>query len=417
MELFTGHVDFKADRAAGLARLLLFVPTAGRSYQTRRNDDLGPQDRSNVSALSPWIRHRLVSEAEVCRAVLDTHSAAAAEKFIQEVFWRTYWKGWLELRPDVWRAYCSERDQALGLVAQDAALATDLAAARSGRTGIDCFDAWALELLETGYLHNHARMWFASIWIFTLRLPWTLGADWFLAHLMDGDPASNTLSWRWVAGLQTVGKHYVARADTIMRHTGGRFVPKGLAANPEPLRGGDWPQASRLAPAGRPDPSKPAFVLITPEDCQLGTLIAADLPVAGLGYLVPGALRSPTELGGPARDFEAGAVADGWACLCRQRTVSSSLPDAPVLAEPDALVAAAREAGASQIVTAQIPVGPLADSFAATRPVLAAQGLDFVELRRDWDSAAWPRATRGFFAFREAIPELLARAGLSGRVD
>jgi deoxyribodipyrimidine photo-lyase len=64
------------------------------------------------------------------------------------------------------------------------------------------------ELVETGYLHNHARMWFASIWIFTLRLPWELGADFFLRHLLDGDAASNTLSWRWVAGLHTKGKHY-----------------------------------------------------------------------------------------------------------------------------------------------------------------------------------------------------------------
>ncbi len=67
-----------------------------------------------------------------------------------------------------------------------------------GRTGIDGFDDWARQLVETGWLHNHTRMWFASIWIFTLRLPWALGAAFFLRHLLDGDPASNTLSWRWV---------------------------------------------------------------------------------------------------------------------------------------------------------------------------------------------------------------------------
>ena len=94
-----------------------------------------------------------------------------------------------------------------------------------GQTGIECFDTWARELTTTGYLHNYARMWFASIWIFTLKLPWQLGPDFFLRHLLDGDTASNTLSWRWVAGLQTVGKTYLARAANISRYTGGRFKP------------------------------------------------------------------------------------------------------------------------------------------------------------------------------------------------
>ena len=98
-------------------------------------------------------------------------------------------------------------------------------AAIDGETGIECFDAWSAELCETGYLHNHARMWFASIWIFTLKLPWRLGADFFYRHLLDGDAASNTLSWRWVAGLHTRGKPYAARADNIATYSGGRFTP------------------------------------------------------------------------------------------------------------------------------------------------------------------------------------------------
>ncbi len=90
---------------------------------------------------------------------------------------------------------------------------------------------------SAGYLHNHARMWFASIWIFTLRLPWVLGADFFMRHLCDGDPASNTLSWRWVAGLHTRGKTYLARASNIATYTGGRFTPQDhdLAAFAPPL--------------------------------------------------------------------------------------------------------------------------------------------------------------------------------------
>ncbi len=116
-----------------------------------------------------------------------------------------------------------------------------------GKTGIDCFDAWVEELLETGYLHNHTRMWFASIWIFTLQLPWELGADFTYRHFVDGDPASNTLSWRWVGGLHTRGKTYLARPDNIAEHTGGRFRPKGLAreaiALDEPLPAPARPRA------------------------------------------------------------------------------------------------------------------------------------------------------------------------------
>ena len=97
-------------------------------------------------------------------------------------------------------------------LAANAGLRLAFGRAVDGRTGIDGFDDWARELTATHWLHNHARMWFASIWIFTLRLPWALGADFFMRHLIDGDPASNTLSWRWVAGLHTRSKPYAARA-------------------------------------------------------------------------------------------------------------------------------------------------------------------------------------------------------------
>jgi len=216
-----------ATRAAGRERLADFVPRAGRAYAAERNVDRGPHDRANVSTLSPWVRHRLITEREVVEAVLERHSLDTAGKFVQEVCWRTYWKGWLELRPSVWSRYGAAIAPALeGLSAADRETYDD---AIAGRTGIDGFDDWARELVELGYLHNHARMWFASIWIFTLRLPWQLGADFFLRHLLDGDPASNTLSWRWVAGLQTVGKTYLATTQNIDFATEGRFRPTGLA--------------------------------------------------------------------------------------------------------------------------------------------------------------------------------------------
>ena len=91
------------------------------------------------------------------------------------------------------------------------------------------------ELKKTGYLHNHTRMWFSSIWIFTLDLPWQLGAEFFMKYLKDGDPASNTLSWRWTAGLQTKGKNYVAQEWNIKKFTNQRYEKIKLNENAIPL--------------------------------------------------------------------------------------------------------------------------------------------------------------------------------------
>ncbi|MGL6209240.1 MAG: FAD-binding domain-containing protein, partial [Paracoccaceae bacterium] len=224
--------NLTATRTEALARLASFVPRAGKSYALSRNLDV--PEHPYVSGLSPWLRHRLVTEAEVIAAVQRAHPAGA-DAFLAEVWWRTYWKGWLELRPNIWADYQRGVEAGMNRMATEDLLRARVHTACLGRTGIEGFDHWAQELVSTGYLHNHARMWFASIWIFTLRLPWELGADFFLRHLLDGDPASNTLSWRWVAGLHTPGKTYLATAENIAANTEGRYRPKGLATEARPL--------------------------------------------------------------------------------------------------------------------------------------------------------------------------------------
>jgi deoxyribodipyrimidine photo-lyase len=87
-------------------------------------------------------------------------------------------------------------------------------------------DYFVNELLNTGYLHNHARMWFAAWWVHEARLPWQCAAALFYRHLLDGDPASNTLSWRWVAGLQTPGKTSLARRSNLEKDLARRCPPR-----------------------------------------------------------------------------------------------------------------------------------------------------------------------------------------------
>jgi len=165
---------------------------------------------------------------------LKKFSFSKNEKFIQEVLWRVYWKGWLELRPNVWSDYLIE----LKNLKDEFKSNQNFLNAIEGKTNIECFNQWVSELKENNYLHNHARMWFASIWIFTLELPWQLGAEFFMQHLYDGDPASNTLGWRWVAGVQTQGKHYLASEWNINKFTNNRFKNIKLNENALPIFSG-----------------------------------------------------------------------------------------------------------------------------------------------------------------------------------
>ena len=210
---------FEASRAKAIEKLNHFIENNLTDYSKLRNFDLGPEGRSNVSCLSPYITHGIINEKEIIKKSLDKFSFAKNEKFIQEVLWRTYWKGWLELRPNVWNDYLIE----LKKIREDFKDNKEYLNAIEGKTNIECFNYWVNELKENNYLHNHTRMWFASIWIFTLELPWQLGAEFFMQHLYDGDAASNTLGWRWVAGIQTQGKHYLASEWNIKKFTNNRF--------------------------------------------------------------------------------------------------------------------------------------------------------------------------------------------------
>ena len=149
--------SFIPTRAAGLERLKTFLPSAGNNYAALRNYDLGQNNHTNVSLLSPYIRHRSLTEIEVLKSVLCYHSKKSSEKFVQEVFWRTYWKGWLEMRPTVWASYQSKLNRLGDDLKTQSGFRKSWENACQGETGIECFDSWAKELFDTGYLHNHAE--------------------------------------------------------------------------------------------------------------------------------------------------------------------------------------------------------------------------------------------------------------------
>lgn len=384
---------FATTRAQALDQLEEFLPRAGRAYASRRNHDDGPDAKRTTSLLSPAIRRKLITEAEVCARVMATQGHAAAEKFIQEVCWRTYWVGWLMQRPGVWERYQADLADLKGRADLDRAPQRRYAAAMAGETGIDAFDGWARELTETGWMHNHARMNFASIWIFTLKLPWQLGADFFYRHLLDACPASNTLSWRWVAGLQTAGKVYLANAPAI-RQMHPRFaLDAPLASSAMPLPADDPGPPRGVRAAGRVDDDKHTGLLVTAADLSLETEILPKL-VAVAAARHPDADDSVLK----QAHIEA-ALADGLA-----RASAHARTDGQMLRSVEAAKAWVAQHGLEQVVTGDAAVGPESDYLAA----LAAAGVPIVRVRRQWDEIAWPQASKGFFPFKASIPKLLA---------
>ncbi|MEM9376553.1 MAG: FAD-binding domain-containing protein [Pseudomonadota bacterium] len=405
MDLWQDTADLAPDwapkRAAALERLQAFVPHAGTAYAKQRNFDFGPGGHGKVSRLSPWLRHRALLETEVLASTLAQHTPNAAEKFVQEVFWRGYFKGWLEHRPDVWRTYKSDLVALVDRLERDAALARRYDQAVSGQTGIACFDAWAMELVETGYLHNHARMWFASIWIFTLKLPWPLGADFFYRHLIDGDPASNTCSWRWVGGLHTVGKTYLARAANIEKFTAGRFCPNGQLAQEAPALRDERPVAI-MALNWRQTNLEGRRVgwLMTEEDCHISDLTPQ--PPAARLVLASPTQRSVLPLGKHAIAFAPAALQDAYQYLSKHTDAPCEIS---VEADWAAILTTWMKIHELEVcATPRLTLGPVAKRL---RQACRKADIELVEVPRRYDQLTWPHTKRGFFGLKKKITQIL----------
>jgi hypothetical protein len=392
-------------RQAGLNRLDEFLPRVP-AYGRERGYDR--PHRPTVSGLSPWLQRRLLSEEEVCAAVLRRTPWAEAEKFVQEVCWRTYWKGWLEQHPAAWSRYRASLARL-----RAAAPPEGYERAIAGSTGIPGFDDWARQLVTTGWLHNHARMWFASIWVFTLRLPWELGADFFLRHLLDGDPASNTLSWRWVAGLHTAGKTYLARADNIREYSDGTYDPSGLiATTATPLTEPSPPPREPLWTPSAPGSGNGAGasgrigLWLHPEDLSVEQGDFGGLHPESIWAAWPASVDQAMGWSEAVTRFSQAALADG-------ATRAAARWDAVVRAGrmEDGIGAAAAEWVRTErigtVVAVRPTVGPWRDVADDMERALTQAGVSVVWLQRPWDQRCFPAARRGFFSFwSEVAPGL-----------
>ena len=362
----------------------------------------------------------MIREVEVLEATLKQYSKQEAYKFVQEIFWRGYWKGWLEQRPQLWKSYWEVLPSSLEQLNEDPQAKKNYLAACLGETGIQIYDSWVRELVETGYLHNHARMWFASIWIFTLKLPWELGADFFYRHLIDGDPASNTLGWRWVAGLHTKGKTYLASPSNIMKYAGKRLDPSPF--NSEGLdqlntRGfpiEDVIPASSLRFTSLCHQEKPEFNNKIP---RCGFLInesdlSAEIPkeIHYLAALGP-ASRSPIGLSSiPVEDFLEQSMRQ---TLGSVKSLSSC--DVNIETDPqstEGVVSWAKTNKLTNVFTTYAPVGPARTALTEIQKQLKQHEIPVSFIFDEYDQAVWPHTARGFFQLNREIDDILESLGL-----
>ena len=369
--------------------LNFFIDNNLADYSANRNYDLGPPHH-NVSKLSPYIRRRFISETEIIDLISKKFKLSKVDKFVQEIFWRTYWRGWLELHPKVFDEY-EKKISKYEII---------------NKTGIKCFDNWTDELIETGYLHNHARMWYASIWIFTLKRPWEEGAHFFSDHLLDFCPASNTLGWRWVAGLQTIGKNYLANSENIKKFTNNRFYPKDQLNEYElPIE-----DKSNLNSIVKPKISYEEIFIDKLKNRNLGLVLTDnDLSLYKIinNFNITNyktcVFHNKINKSKLVQNFEQNLLHE----------VINTTPKAELISTFQGLTDWIKKNKIKQLI---IPYETVGSKIVSTREFLnnlGSIGVKYHFYLRDWDKVSFPFANKGFFPFKKKIPDLLLKNGLS----
>lgn len=370
-------------------------------------------DHSNVSRLSPAIRCRLILEEELIHSALSKYSLARVEKFVQEVYWRSYWKGWLESRPTVWSMYRARLTKIKENLSPEQS--SKLNRLEQGLSGVAVMDYFAQQLVETGYLHNHARMWFASFWIHVEQLPWELGADFFYRNLLDADPASNTLSWRWVAGLQTLGKTYLVRRSNIEKYAAPVLLQNGKGLN---RLEDDQVAAQKITEAQAPLLSTPEVWPtsvgqlsgrvglwlhgedLCPEFSELQNCKIVEIVAVSSLFM-----RKDYSLSQNRQNYMREATLDGLKRAELHFGMPGKLVEVETLAE--GLKNWAVDSKLDVLIGFAPYVGPLHDALTELKAALKTVGVRLVLIRRKHDAKLIPLAQRGFFPFWEKIQRTL----------
>jgi len=394
----TAHVAARGGRVAALDRLESIDPVA---YARTRNHVDGA-----VSRLSPWIRHGVLSLTEVRDAALARVSNPEdAEKLVSELGWRDYWR---QVQAAIGDRIGADIEPPSRTTRHASPLAGMPADVLEARTGMACIDAFVRRLHDTGWLHNHERMWLASWLVHVRGVHWLAGADWFLEHLLDADPASNHLSWQWVAGTFSA-KPYLFNRENLETYTSGRHC------RPCPLLGrcdveGTYEALdARLfmpaTPASRPP------LRIRPA-APWAPSAAAALPHRPLVWLT---LDSASPTGPAATDWPDAprlfVIDRHWLAaerptLKRLAFLCECLADVPGVeirvGDPAAIVPARAAAlGCDSVAVADTPcplVRRAAAAIAATLPLVVAAGPSFCDRSRVDDlgrfSRYWQRVSR-----------------------
>lgn len=371
-----------------------------------------------VTGLSPYLTHGLVTLREVLAEVLKHESLAVNHKLVFEFGWREFFRhAWSHAGDDILHSLHS------GPLPDDAYATVLPADIRQACTGVPVIDEAVRTLYATGTLHNHARMWLASYVIHLRRVHWRAGADWLVAHLLDGDLASNHLSWQWVAG---TGSHkpYLFNADNVARyapahwHSPGSVIDKTYEELDRVARGAVTvsersPSANRTHPAESGFIPEPGLHSSPPPDLALHAADAAairQLEGRDLWLVHPWALRAPPAdlsreaviIGLYLRDYH-----EAWPWSeARWRWVDAAMAavtqqrwliDAAALATALAGAASARSVDDPHITRW---LEPLAQLDAA--PTL----FPLVERRCSSFSQWWTHATRGLHSADELLCEI-----------
>ena len=374
---------FPTNKADIYKNLDFFIENFLQNYASKRNFDLGPP-HPNVSKLSPYIKRRFLSEKEILETIFPKYSLNLVDKFVQEIFWRTYWRGWLEFHPKVYSEF--EKNIKQYEIPK--------------KTGIKCFDHWTEELLDTGYLHNHARMWYASIWIFTLKRSWEEGAKFFSDYLIDWCPASNTLGWRWVAGLQTIGKNYIARSENIKTFTNNKFYPENqLNETSTPIHSEINLNEHILSKIQYDEVNIKSLdknnlgLVLTNNDLSLHKSFNENIDhFEKCIFYMKG--RSKSKL---VNNFEKDLIIN----------VLEDITDCEFISSFDKLVLWAKNKKIRNLVFPFETVGNKILNNENLILRLKSQNINCIFFLRNWDKQAFPYTKKGFFPFKKKIPELL----------